>query len=414
MQGIVRDLFRKVDQERNGLIQMTQELIRIPSVNPPGNERPVAELAAEHLKGLGFRVQFLEAEPKRTNVIGSLKGKSKSLRLCAYAHMDVVPPGARSAWDRDPFSGAIVGGKIYGRGSLDHKFAISALIYGVKAVLDTAGGLDGSLTVVFAADEETGSQKGLKYVLEKGAIRADMGLYPGPTSYGKSNNVLGLRRENVITASQGLIIYRLKVRGRTSHMMNLEAGVNAIEKAALLITKLQELIRDVNQRHDPLTGKQRMSVNLIRGGLGEGTVPDSCEITITRFIAPSQSIRRASIELKRVVEQAKKEDPGLFVEIEETQGTPSAATPSSSTLVKVIQEAGAAVRGRRPYAVGIPSFTDMGWFQHYLGVPTAMFGYGDLAHGHEANENISITDLVDSAKAYSFIVHRLLNKGPKR
>src|SRR6266581_1876046 len=127
----------KIAQDQEKLVLLTQKLIRIPSVNPPGNEGPIAELVAAELRALGFKVQLVATEPGRTNVIAVLKGlKSEIPSLCAFAHMDEVPPGDLNAWKKDPFSGAIVNGRIYGRGASDHKFPISGLVLAVKSILD--------------------------------------------------------------------------------------------------------------------------------------------------------------------------------------------------------------------------------------------------------------------------------------
>jgi acetylornithine deacetylase/succinyl-diaminopimelate desuccinylase-like protein len=367
------------------------------------------------LKGLGFRVQIVEAERGRANVIATLKGRESDRTLCAFAHMDVVPPGSLSAWTMDPFSGAIVDGRIYGRGASDHKFPISALIFAVKSILDTNGGLDGDLVLLFTADEETGYEKGLRFVLQKHPIRADAGLYAGPSSFAGRNKSLSLKRENVIVASSGLVIYNLRVKGTASHMMNLESGVNAISNAAGVVLGLEKLVARVNSRRDELTGRSRISVSMIQGGLGEAMIPDACDLRISRFLTPSESLKDARGELVRELGLLRRRNPALSVKITETVKTPISMTSPRSDLVRSILGAGMVVRGRKPATVGIPTFTDMGWFQKSLGVPTALFGYGDLAQAHRPNESISVRDLVDSSKAYACILVQLLagSSGPR-
>lgn len=408
MQDIEIKVLERIDANTTGLVTLTQQLIRIPSVNPPGNEGPVAHLASEELKKLGFASKLVEAERGRPNLIASLKGRKRKPRFCVYAHTDVVPPGNLEAWTTDPFGGAIVDGKIYGRGTSDHKFPISALVYAVKAIQRFLPSFDGELTFAFTADEEMGSDKGLKYVLQKRLLEADFGLYAGPSSCAGEKFTRGAGRDNVIIASEGFISYRLTVRGKVSHMMNLQSGVNAIYKASNVIKQLERLANRTNRRVHPLTDGPRMSVNIIHGGRGESVIPDVCEVILDRFYTPDEAPSDVTREVTKEIQKLKTKDPSLSLEMTERVMTPVAGIPKNSYLVKVIQDAGYRVRRRRPAPVGVASYTDMGWFQHYVHAPTALFGFGDLSLAHKPNEHIAIKDLVDSAKAYALIILKLM------
>lgn len=215
----------------------------------------------------------------------------------------------------------------------------------------------------------------------------------------------------MIIASEGFISYRLTVKGKLSHMMNLGSGINAIYKAAAVVRQLERLANSTNRRVHPVTDGPRMSVNMVHGGQGESVIPDVCEVVLDRFYTPDEAPSVVSAEVMREIHELKKKDPDLSVEINEKVMTPVAQIPKDSYFVKVIQDAGRRIRRCRPAPVGVASYTDMGWFQHYVHAPTALFGFGDLSLAHKPNEHIAIKDLVDSAKAYALIILELMTEG---
>ncbi len=195
-------------------------MIREASVNPPGGERDCAEVVAKKLRGLGLEVELVEKEPGSTNVVARLKGTRGSPVLLYNGHIDVVPAG--NGWSRDPFSGEIVEGRLYGRGTADMKSGVASMVAAAEAIVKSGFKLKGDLLITAVADEETGSLKGTRYLIERG-LKADMAVVSEPTD---------LRVE---IAHKGILWAEITTRGRGSHASRPHLGVNAIDKMHAII-----------------------------------------------------------------------------------------------------------------------------------------------------------------------------------
>ena len=139
----------------NNLTTLTQNLVQIPTVNPPGNEKDLAEFLTLKLQELGFQVKNYDVDIGRPNVVGLLQGKVGKKTLMFNGHMDVVPPGNESLWTHDPFSGHKEDNRIYGRGACDMKGGIASIITSIKTIIDSNIDLNDNLLVTFVIDEET-------------------------------------------------------------------------------------------------------------------------------------------------------------------------------------------------------------------------------------------------------------------
>lgn len=200
-------VFNMIDENKDDLIRLMQDLIRFKTVNPPGNETPCAEFLAEKLRGVGFTVQLPAVQKERANVVAKMRGKTGNPSLLCYAHIDVVPPGDLSSWKVDPFAEDIEGEKIYGRGSQDHKFPMPPLLSASKAIREAGVKLNGDLVYTFTADEEELSEVGFRYLVENGYFNdTDSLLY---FSAG--------RKGRIGVGANGQQVYEITVKGRISH-----------------------------------------------------------------------------------------------------------------------------------------------------------------------------------------------------
>nr|MBC8223045.1 M20/M25/M40 family metallo-hydrolase [Candidatus Bathyarchaeota archaeon] len=162
--------FNRIDALTPELIELTQELVKTPSENPPGDERGVSGVVSERLEALGFKVELVESEPRRVNTLGRLEGSGRGRKFLFNGHYDTVPVGDLDFWSVDPFGGLVKEGRIYGRGSGDMKGAIASAIIAAKA-LDEAGiRLKGDFMIHGVADEETFGRYGTRFLAEKGYV----------------------------------------------------------------------------------------------------------------------------------------------------------------------------------------------------------------------------------------------------
>ena len=394
-----------IDSKREELASFLQRLIRFESVNPPGNEGPIARYIAERLQESGFEVELVEVAEGRPNVVGRLKGSGGKPSLLVYGHSDVVPVGDLANWTYPPFEGKMLDGEIHGRGAQDHKFPIPPLIIAMDAIREAGFGLKGDLVITVVADEETGGEYGFKWLVENGYFDdTDCMIYGGA---GRSGDV-------IVIGANGQLATTVIVRGLGAHTGNLEKGVNAIVKANKVISRLQELAEKVDARTHSLTGKARMSINMIQAGDKINVLPDKCVITIDRRITPAENFEDAHNEIQKVLDELKAGDPELDIELITKTGMHPVASDPDSELVKVLKSAGEDIRGGEPVRVtGSQGSSDYSWYVNILGKPAASYSRSSTERrGHAPNEYVLVDDLVKTAKAYALTYMRYLGAEP--
>jgi succinyl-diaminopimelate desuccinylase len=390
-----------IDSKKEELASFLQRLIQFDSVNPPGGEGPIAKYIAERLRASGFEVELVEVAEGRPNVVGRIKGSGGKPSLLVYGHSDVVPVGDLENWTYPPFEGKMLDGEIHGRGAQDHKFPIPPLVIALDAIKEAGLRLKGDLVITVVADEETGGEYGFRWLVENGYFDdTDSMIYGGA---GRDGSV-------VVVGANGQLATTVIVRGKGAHTGNLEKGVNAIVKANKVIARLQELADVVNSRTHPLTGRARMSINMIQAGEKINVLPDKCVITVDRRITPAENFEDAREEIQRALDELRKDDSGLDVELITQSGMHPVASDPDSELVRVLKKAGEDLRGGETVRVtGSQGSSDYSWYVNILGKPAASYSMSSTERrGHAPNEYVKVDDLVKTAKAYALTYMRYL------
>jgi acetylornithine deacetylase/succinyl-diaminopimelate desuccinylase-like protein len=209
--------------------QLLKSLVRFDTVNPPGNERAAIEYLERILTSVGFQCELLAAVPERPNLVARLKGKSDGPTLCYLGHVDTVLADA-GEWARDPWSGEIAEGCLWGRGSLDMKSQVAAEV-AATAGLAREGWRParGELLIVVVADEETGGELGAKWLTETHPekVRCDMLLNEGGGPYFELD---GQRYYGVCCAEKGVFRFTVSTDGAAGHASMPKLGDNALLK----------------------------------------------------------------------------------------------------------------------------------------------------------------------------------------
>jgi acetylornithine deacetylase/succinyl-diaminopimelate desuccinylase-like protein len=275
----------------------------------------------------------------------------------------------------------------------------------MDAIREAGFKLKGDLTITVVADEETGGEFGFRWLVENGYFDdTDCMIYGGA---GRDGN-------EVVVGANGQLATTVIVRGVGAHTGNLERGVNAIVKANKIISHLQEFAEKVNARTHPLTGKARMSINMIQAGEKINVLPDKCVITIDRRITPAENFEDAHNEIQIVLDEIRAEDPELDIELITKPGMHPVASDPDSELVKVLKSAGEDIRDGEPVKVtGSQGSSDYSWYVNILGKPAASYSMSTAdRRGHAPNEYILIDDLVKTTKAYALTYMRYLGIEP--
>ena len=391
LEEVEKRVLDKIFEEE--LLSLAKEMIKIGSENPPGNEKGLADYMMEVFNGIGLKAFQLDFLPNRPNVVALYGSRDQGRSLIFDGHLDTVPCGDFSLWSVNPLEGIIKDGRLYGRGAADMKSSIAAFTCALKAILDSGIKLKGQVTIILTSDEEI-SGLGTKSVLEKG-YRADAAIVGEPSNL------------EVNTAHKGVARWRLTTFGKAVHASTPQEGVNAIYKMAKAIIRLEEIAEKYFQqeRAHPILGRPTLNVGIIRGGVKDNIVPDSCEITIDRRLLPGETWNEVEKEFREELEKLACEDPNFRYELKLYHVHNAAETPSTHPFVRLAKNAVKDVLGRESTVEGFVATTEMSHLVE-AGIPSIILGCGDLKVAHTINEYVPVQQIVDATKIYTLTILR--------
>ena len=367
------------------LIRLTQDLVRIPTQNPPGNEKGCAEYIHSTLNQWGVETKMIsEPFPHRPQIMATVNGREPGPTLILNGHIDVVPEGSRSHWKYDPYGGVVEEGRIYGRGSSDMKGGLAAMMILAK-VLHEKGLPRGKVIFQFAIGEETGDP-GTKHLLSILGNKGDFGIVLEPTSL------------RVGTAEKGLAWFRITWGGKPAHASVAEQGINPIEKAVKFGRRLMEHDQKLRTYLHPLLGTPKCTMTMINGGTKENVIPESCSLIIDRRFNPEETPDRVESELRNILEELTREDPDFKYQIERRMVYESAEIPVDSLIANVLRKYAAQISGISKEPFGTMYSTDVRNFINDAKIPAVTFGPGDVHQAHTFNESIEIQQIVDCVR----------------
>lgn len=375
------------------IVNLCSELIRFRSVNPPGDEREIAEYVGNLLRDAGLEVEMLHHSPSRSSVLAHLRGDGELPALLYSGHLDVVPVGAEE-WLRDPFGGAVIDGKVWGRGASDMKGGLAAMISAARLVAASGLPLRGDLILAITAGEEQ-RQLGAAAAAERlrtTAVQAVVVAEPTANA--------------VQTAEKGVMRVRIVTSGKTAHASTPELGENAIMMMLGLLKELEVLA--VPEDRDPLLGGFTWSVGTISGGVKTNVVPDHCAATVDFRTLPGQDNALIFEAVSDLIEDLKKRKPGLRAEVEMTIAFNGVATAPDEPVVERFCNVVAEVTGARPAPGGARYATDAATLVPALGAPMIICGPGAAELAHQPNEYVEIDRMVESAEILFLAAARLL------
>jgi acetylornithine deacetylase/succinyl-diaminopimelate desuccinylase-like protein len=364
-------------------VKLLRELIALPSVNPAylspadpyaGEER-VAEFLAAVAAGAGLGIEFQAVCAKRANLLARLTSRGKAQhRVVLAPHMDTVG-GAEMPGKL--FTPRIIGDRLFGRGACDTKGSIAVML-SVLAELALTPQRPTHTEILLAClvDEECG-QRGSRALAASG-LKADLAIVGEPT------------RLKVVTAHKGVMWYELKTVGKAAHGARPELGRNAVHSMARIVKfLLEDYAAQLKHRRHPLLGPGTISVGSIHGGRQPNIVPNECVCTIDRRIVPGETDAKVVRDLKHLFKRQ-----GLAAQWRSLQPGPCLPleTDARQPLVRQFLQA---ARQNRP--AGVDYFSDAGVLAHG-GMPSVVFGPGDIAQAHTAEEWIAL-DQLEQGKA---------------
>ncbi|MDB5944673.1 MAG: N-acetylornithinase [Ramlibacter sp.] len=396
-----------VDAHFDEEVRFLQELVRVPTPTPPGDNAPHAERTAELLKDFGFEAEkhAVPADEVRayglesiTNLIVRRKyGEGRTIAL--NAHGDVVPPG--EGWSHPPYGAVIEDGKLYGRAAAVSKSDFASFTFAVRALESLGAKLNGGVELHFTYDEEFGGEMGPGWLLRNGLTRPDLLIAAG-FSY------------EVVTAHNGCLQLEVTVHGKMAHAAIPHTGVDALQGAVHILNALyarNDVYRKVTSAVPGITHPY-LNVGRIEGGTNTNVVPGKVTFKLDRRMIPEEVPAQVEANVRRAIEEAAAGFPGITVEIKRLLLANSMKPlPGNKPLVEAIRKHGREVFGVDIPAMGTPLYTDVRLYGE-AGIPGVSYGAGPRtvleSNAKRADEHLVLDDLRRATKVVARTLRDLL------
>jgi succinyl-diaminopimelate desuccinylase len=399
----------RVDALAGEAVAFTSAMIRIPTVNPPGElYEECAHFIGHVLADCGFETEYYAAEGRpehtvahpRINVVGTRRGKSERPVVHLNGHFDVVPAG--NGWTVDPWGGEVRNGKIYGRGSCDMKAGIAAAVFASEAIRRSGIELNGTVEVSGTVDEESGGFAGVAWLAEHGRLskdRTDYVIIPEP-----------LYVDRICIGHRGVYWFEVQTRGRIAHGSMPFHGVSAIDHMGVVLDRVrQELQPRLAARTTdvpvipPGARHATLNVNGITGGqpvdgIQTPCVADRCRAVFDRRFLLEEGFDATKAEIIQMLDDIRREVPDFQYDITDLMIVHPTRTPDGSPVIGALERALHRVLGRSGL-VASPGTYDQKHVARIAGVPHCVaYGPGILDLAHQPDEYCGVDDLVAATK----------------
>jgi succinyl-diaminopimelate desuccinylase len=418
-------LAREVAARRGELVALTQDLIRIPTLNPPGDcYLEVCEHLGERLARAGFAAELLRAtgtpgdsdSHPRWNLIARRDGTRPGPCVHFNGHHDVVEVG--HGWTRDPFGGQVEGDRLYGRGACDMKGGIASAVIAAEAFLAACPDFAGRIEISATADEESGGYGGVAWLAERGHFspgRVDHVIIPEP-----------LGKDRICLGHRGVWWAEIETKGRIAHGSMPFLGDSAIRHMGAVLAEMEAtLFPALGERRTAMpvvpdgARTPTLNINSIHGGepeppegstaLPAPVVPDRARIVIDRRWLIEEDIAGVKAELTGLLRRVQSRRPGFAWEIRDLFEVAPVMTDPAAPVVTTTAAAIERVLARQPAFVVSPGTYDQKHIDRIGRMRNCIaYGPGHLELAHQPDEWVGITDMEDSARVMAMVLADLL------
>ncbi|KPA23597.1 Succinyl-diaminopimelate desuccinylase [Shimia sp. SK013] len=418
-------LMVRIQSMRDELIQLTQDLIRIPTLNPPGDcYRDICDYLDTRLTRHGFDTQLIRAHGApgdsdkypRWNIVAHKSGHHPGDCVHFNSHTDVVEVG--HGWTFDPFGGDIHDGKIYGRGACDMKGGLAASIIAAEAFIAEFPDFSGAIEISGTADEESGGYGGVAHLAEKGFFapeRVQHVIIPEP-----------LNKDRICLGHRGGWWAEIETFGEIAHGSMPFLGDCAVRHMGAVLDKFEtDLYPAMSARHTDMpvvpegARSSTMNINSIHGGQPEQPadytglpahcVPDSCRIVIDRRYLAEENHAQVAGEVQKLLQDLAENRQNFRFEMREINHVAPSMTDRAAPVVSTVDRAIQDVLGKAPDYVASPGTYDQKHIDRIGKLKNCIaYGPGILELAHKPDEYIGIDDMIDSAKVMAHSLTQLL------
>ncbi len=416
-----------IDRASDDLVALTQSLIQLPTINPPGDGYlAICELLDARLSQRGFKTERVRAigalgdsdQYPRWNIIARHEGKNAGECVHFNSHTDVVDVG--DGWTVDPFAGVVKDGRVYGRGACDMKGGLAASIIAAEAFIETFPEYDGAIEISGTCDEESGGFGGVAYLAENGWFSPDRVqhvIIPEP-----------LNKDRICLGHRGVLWTEVETFGHIAHGSMPFLGDCAVRHMGAVVTKFEQSLfpelakKRTNMPVVPDGARQStLNINSIHGGQSEpergysglpsALVPDRCRMVLDRRFLMEENLEDVRSELQGVLETVSAERDSFRYELREMFSVLPTMTERDAPVVKAVAAAIKNEMGCEPEYVVSPGTYDQKHIDRIGRLKNCIaYGPGILDLAHQPDEYVGIQDMVESAKVMAHTLVTLLIK----
>ena len=420
-------ILAEVAARKGELTRLTQDLVRIPTLNPPGNAyRELVEWLGARMEDHGWKVDLVRAQGApgdsetypRWNMVARTEGTRPGEVVHFNSHHDVVEVG--NGWTRDPFAAELIDGKIYGRGTCDMKGGLATSIIAAEAFIAAHPDFAGAIEVSATADEESGGYGGVAYLAEKGWFapsRVQHVIIPEP-----------LNKDRICLGHRGVWWAEIETKGRIAHGSMPFLGDSAIRHMSAVLDEMERNLYPLlaQKRTDmpvvPEGARQStLNINSIHGGEPDPApgftgfpapcVADRCRIVIDRRFLIEEDLGDVKDEVRALMERVRAERPGFEYEIRDLHEVVPSMTAEDAPVVTSTARAIEKVLGQRPDFVVSPGTYDQKHIDRIGKLKNCIaYGPGILDLAHQPDEWIGVDDMIDSAGVMALVLAELLGR----
>ncbi|MGB7285832.1 MAG: acetylornithine deacetylase/succinyl-diaminopimelate desuccinylase family protein [Salaquimonas sp.] len=425
MKDLYSRIFTGIESRRAELISLTQDLVRFPTINPPGDAyTPCANYIGERLAKFGFEVQYIRGQDTpgdsdrypRTNVIARKEGKRPGPTVHFNSHIDVVEAG--DGWTYDPFKADIHDGKIFGRGTCDMKGGLATSIIAVETYIMANPDFSGAIEISGTVDEESGGFGGVAYLASKGFFskpRVDHVIIPEP-----------LNKDRVCLGHRGVWWAEIETKGEQAHGSMPFLGDCAVRHMGAVLDRFEsDLFPKLDQKKTAMpvvpegARSSTLNFNSIHGGqtddfsgLPSPNVPDSCKLTIDRRFLIEERLEEVKAEVTNILDDLKKTRHKFDYNIRDVMEVLPIMTNSDEPVPASVANAIRMVLGKEAEFVVSPGTYDQKHISRIGHLHDCVaYGPGILDLAHRPDEFIVIEDMIESAKVMALSIDTLLHPG---
>ena len=418
-------LLSEITARRDDLIALTQDLIRIPTLNPPGqNYRAICDFLASRLAARGWQIELIRAEGTvgdvpdwpRWNLVARHAGAAPGDCVHFNSHHDVVEVG--HGWTRDPFGGTLEDGRIYGRGACDMKGGLAASIIAAEAFVDLNPDHRGTVEISATADEESGGFGGVAYLAEKGYFdpdRVQHVIIPEP-----------LNKDRICLGHRGVWWAEIETKGRIAHGSMPFLGDSAIRHMGAVLEEMERtLFPLLASKHTDMpvvpdgARQSTLNINSIHGGepeqdpdytgLPAPNVADRCRLVIDRRFLIEEDLAQVKREVTAMLEKIRAERPNFTYEIRDMHEVIPSMTDRAAPIVAATARAIEQVLERAPDYVVSPGTYDQKHIDRIGRLKNCIaYGPGILDLAHQPDEWVGVEDMEHSASVMALVLAELL------